>query len=52
MAAFWDTTTATIFTIVTSWGTIEPIEFESYQALATRFHEEVMELWRKEDEQR
>ena len=33
-------------------GAIEPVEFENYQALATRFHEEVMELWRKEDEQR
>jgi hypothetical protein len=33
-------------------GTVEPIEFESYQALATRFREEVMELWRKEDEER
>lgn len=33
-------------------GRVEPIEFESYQALATRFHEEVMGLWRKEDEQR
>lgn len=30
----------------------ESIQFESYQALATRFHEEAMELWRKEDEQR
>jgi hypothetical protein len=33
-------------------GTVEPIEFESYEALATRFREEVMGLWRKEDEQR
>ena len=32
-------------------GAIEPIEFESYQALSTRFHEEVIELWRREDEQ-
>ena len=33
-------------------GAIEPIEFKNYQALATRFREEVMELWRREDEQR
>jgi hypothetical protein len=33
-------------------GTVEPVEFATYQALATRFHEEVMELWRMEDERR
>jgi len=33
-------------------GKIEPFEFESYEALAVRFYEEVRELWRKEDEQR
>lgn len=32
-------------------GSVEPIEFVSYEALAKRFHEEVRELWRKEDEQ-
>lgn len=33
-------------------GTTERIGFENYQALATRFRDEVMELWRREDEQR
>jgi len=33
-------------------GATEPFEFESYQALAALFHKEVMELWRREDEQR
>ena len=32
-------------------GREEPVEFESYQALASRFQAEVMELWRQEDEE-
>lgn len=31
-------------------GTVEAIEFDSYESLSARFHEEVMGLWRKEDE--
>jgi hypothetical protein len=31
-------------------GTLEPIEFISFEALAVRFIEEVHELWRVEDE--
>jgi hypothetical protein len=33
-------------------GTVEPIEFENYEALSKRFHAEVDELWRREDEQK
>jgi hypothetical protein len=32
-------------------GTLEPIEFESYEALSRRFYAEVYALWRREDEQ-
>jgi hypothetical protein len=32
-------------------GAVTPYEFESYQALSERFHREVTELWRKEDQQ-
>lgn len=31
-------------------GTTEPVEFDSYESLFARFHAEVIELWRKEDE--
>jgi hypothetical protein len=31
-------------------GEVEPIEFTSYERLADRFHREVVELWRSEDE--
>jgi hypothetical protein len=31
-------------------GTIEPVAFDNYKDLAERFHAEVKELWRKEDE--
>jgi len=31
-------------------GKIEPVEFDGYEALASRFQKEVRELWRKEDE--
>jgi hypothetical protein len=33
-------------------GTIEPIEFDGYEALAIRFYNEVHHLWRNEDENR
>ncbi len=33
-------------------GTTEPVDFESYESLSARFHAEVIELWRKEDEER
>jgi hypothetical protein len=33
-------------------GTVEPVRFEGYRVLAARFRKEVLELWRKEDEQR
>ena len=32
-------------------GTVEPVEFNGYESLAGRFHKEVIELWRKEDEE-
>ena len=32
-------------------GKVESVEFEDYQSLADCFHEEVHELWRKEDEE-
>ncbi len=31
-------------------GKSEPVEFNGYEALASRFQEEVRELWREEDE--
>ena len=31
-------------------GEVEPFAFEGYSALFERFHKEVHELWRKEDE--
>ena len=33
-------------------GKQESFEFSGYEALATRFYDEVRELWRKEDEER
>lgn len=33
-------------------GTVEPVEFDKYESLSERFYAEVIELWRKEDEQR
>jgi hypothetical protein len=33
-------------------GKEESFEFSGYEALATRFYDEVQELWRKEDEAR
>ena len=33
-------------------GREESFEFSGYEALVTRFYDEVRELWRKEDEQR
>lgn len=33
-------------------GAVEPVKFESYESLSARFHEEVRELWGKEDEKR
>jgi len=33
-------------------GTVEPVEFDDYESLSKRFHAEVFELWRKEDEKR
>ena len=33
-------------------GRQESFEFTGYEALATQFHDEVRELWRKEDEER
>jgi hypothetical protein len=32
-------------------GNVEAVEFEGYESLAARFREEVLELWRKEDEE-
>lgn len=32
-------------------GTVEAIDFSSYEALAERFFNEVHELWRIEDEE-
>ena len=31
-------------------GTVEPVQFDDYESLSERFHAEVIELWRKEDE--
>ncbi len=31
-------------------GAVQPIEFKGYSTLASRFHDEVRELWKKEDE--
>ena len=31
-------------------GTVEPVEFDNYQALHDRFEAEVIELWKEEDE--
>lgn len=31
-------------------GDVAQVEFRNYEALARRFHEEVRELWRQEDE--
>jgi hypothetical protein len=33
-------------------GTIEPFEFDGYESLSERFHAEVVELWRREEEGR
>ncbi len=33
-------------------GTVEPVRFDDYESLSKRFHAEVIELWRKEDEKR
>ncbi len=33
-------------------GTVEAFRFDNYEALSARFHAEVIELWRKEDEDR
>ncbi len=33
-------------------GTVEPTDFVNYEAVSARFHAEVIELWRKEDEER
>jgi hypothetical protein len=30
-------------------GTVEPIEFESYEALSKRFEAEVIQLWKEEE---
>ena len=32
-------------------GNVEPVEFESYSALSTRFQKEVRALWKREDEE-
>ena len=32
-------------------GKVETIEFKDYESLASRFQEEVKELWRKDDEE-
>ena len=32
-------------------GTVEPVEFDKYESLSERFYAEVIELWRKEDEE-
>ena len=33
-------------------GEVETVDFKDYETLSARFHAEVMELWRKEDEER
>ena len=33
-------------------GTVEQVEFDDYESLSARFHAEVVELWRKEDDER
>ncbi len=33
-------------------GIVGSVEFDNYESLSRRFHAEVIELWRKEDEQR
>ena len=32
-------------------GTVAPYKFHTYESLAAHFHEQVAELWRKEDEE-
>jgi hypothetical protein len=32
-------------------GKVEAVEFDGYESLARRFHQEVKDLWRKEDEE-
>ena len=31
-------------------GAVQSIKFKGYSTLASRFHDEVRELWKKEDE--
>jgi len=33
-------------------GAIAPVDFENYESLSERFHAEIIELWRDEDEKR
>jgi hypothetical protein len=34
-----------------SMGSVEPVEFDGYNAIVKRFEDELAEMWRKEDEQ-
>jgi len=42
-------TTATEYHHRHFMGTVEPIEFENYEALSRRFYAEVFEMWKEED---
>jgi hypothetical protein len=45
-----DSTTVTGFTIGTFMGKAEPYKYQNYDLLTAEFQEQVVELWRQEDE--